>query len=334
MQVLKLCEKAGLVKLGHVALDGSKIKANASKHKAMSYERMEKRAAELEAEVAKWLSSSEAADGGEDKLYGRDKTGEEMPDWVADKKRRAETIRAAKAALEAEAKTAAEAKVKEEAAAEEKRQAEGRKKPGPKAAPSGEPDPKAQKNFTDPESRIMKSKDGFVQAFNAQAAVDAEAQVIVAQGVTQDANDRRQLVPMTDAIQTNLGRKPEQLSADSGYCSDANIEALETRGIDGYIATGRAKDAVASTAEASLAARRLATARRRRQNRPAPQRASRPCARKSKLVVTTAPTGYASSCPNRCSGRSSRRAGSANSCYGASKRCKRNGALSAPPTIC
>ena len=255
VQVLKLCEKAGLVKLGHVALDGSKIKANASKHKAMSYERMEKRAAELEAEVAKWLSSAEAADAGEDKLYGRDKTGEEMPDWVADKKRRAETIRAAKAALEAEAKAAAEAKVKEEAAAEEKRQAEGRKKPGPKAASrSGEPDPKAQKNFTDPESRIMKSKDGFVQAFNAQAAVDAEAQVIVAQGVTQDANDRRQLVPMTDAIQTNLGRKPEQLSADSGYCSDANIEALETRGIDGYIATGRAKDAAASTAEASAAA--------------------------------------------------------------------------------
>jgi len=255
VQVLKLCEKAGLVKLGHVALDGSKIKANASKHKAMSYERMEKRAAELEAEVAKWLSSAEAADAGEDKLYGRDKTGEEMPDWVADKKRRAETIRAAKAALEAEAKAAAEAKVKEEAAAEEKRQAEGRKKPGPKAAPpSGEPDPKAQKNFTDPESRIMKSKDGFVQAFNAQAAVDAEAQVIVAQGVTQDANDRRQLVPMTDAIETNLGRKPEQLSADSGYCSDANIEALETRGIDGYIATGRAKDAAASTAEASMAA--------------------------------------------------------------------------------
>ena len=255
VQVLKLCEKAGLVKLGHVALDGTKIKANASKHKAMSYERMEKRAAELEAEVAKWLSSAEAADAGEDKLYGRDKTGEEMPDWVADKKRRAETIRAAKAALEAEAKAAAEAKVKEEAAAEEKRQAKGRKKPGPKAAPpSGEPDPKAQKNFTDPESRIMKSKDGFMQAFNAQAAVDAEAQIIVAQAVTQDANDKHQLAPMTDAIETNLGRKPEQLSADSGYCSNANIEALETRGIDGYIAPGRTKDTADGAAEASMAA--------------------------------------------------------------------------------
>ncbi len=255
LQVLKLCEKAGLVKLGHVALDGSKIKANASKHKAMSYERMEKRAVELEAEVDKWLSSAEAADAAEDKLYGRDKTGEEMPDWVADKKRRAEAIRKAKAELEAEAKAAAEAKVKEEAAAEEKRQAEGRKKPGPKAAPpSGEPDPKAQKNFTDPESRIMKSKDGFVQAFNAQAAVDAEAQIIVANGVTQDANDKQQLVSMTDAIETNLGRKPEPLSANSGYCSDANIEALETRGIDGYIAPGRAKDAADGATEASAPA--------------------------------------------------------------------------------
>ncbi len=255
VQVLKLCEKAGLVKLGHVALDGTKIKANASKHKAMSYERMEKRAAELEAEVAKWLSSAEAADAAEDKLHGPGKTGEEMPDWVANKKLRAETIRAAKAELEAEAKASAEAKAKEKAAAEEKRQTEGRKKPGPKAAsPCGEPDPKAQKNFTDPESRIMKSKDGFVQAFNAQAAVDAEAQIIVAQGVTQDVNDKHQLVPMTDAIETNLDRKPGQLSADSGYCSNANIEALETRGIDGYIAPGRTKDAAAGTAGAAAVA--------------------------------------------------------------------------------
>ena len=158
-QILQLCEKAGLVKLGHVALDGTKIKANASKHKAMSYERMDKRAAELEAEVAKWLSSAEAADAEEDKLHGRDRTGEEMPKWVVDKKRRAETIRKAKAELEAEAKAAAEAKLKAEAEAEEKRAAEGRRKPGPKAAPpSTEPEAKAQKNFTDPDSRIMKNK--------------------------------------------------------------------------------------------------------------------------------------------------------------------------------
>ena len=244
-QVLQLCEKAGLVKLGHVALDGTKIKANASKHKAMSYERMEKRATELEAEVAKWFSAAGAADAEEDKLHGRDKTGEEMPEWVADKKRRAERIRKAKAELETEAKAAAEAKLKAEAEAEEKREAEGRRKRGPKAAPpSVEPDAKAQKNFTDPESRIMKSKDGFVQAYNAQAAVDGEAQIIVAQDVTQSSVDCGQLVPMTDAIETNLGRKPEQLSADAGYCSEANLEALESRGIDAYVATGRARDAV------------------------------------------------------------------------------------------
>src|SRR5580704_5080532 len=254
-QILQLCEKAGLVKLGHVALDGTKIKANASKHKAMSYERMEKRAAELEAEVAKWLSAAEAADAEEDKLYGRDKTGEEMPDWIADKKRRAERIREAKAELEAEAKAAAEAKLKAAAEAQERRDAEGRRKGGRNAAPpSTEPDAKAQKNFTDPQSRIMKGKDGFVQAYNAQAAVDAEAQIIVAQDVTQSAVDCAQLVPMIDAIETNLGRKPEQLSADAGYCSEANLKALESRSIDGYVATGRARDAVAGTVKGGAAA--------------------------------------------------------------------------------
>src|ERR1700726_5022165 len=249
-QILQLCENAGLVKLGHVALDGTKIKANASKHKAMSYERMEKRAAELEAEVAKWLSAAEAADAEEDKLYGGDKTGDEMPDWVADKQRRAEKIRAAKAELEAEAKAAAEAKLKAQAEAAEKREAEGRQKGGRQAAPpSAVPDAKAQKNFTDPQSRIMKSKDGFVQAYNAQAAVDAEAQIIVAQDVTQSAVDCGQLVPLTDAIETNLGRKPAQLSADAGYCSEANLAGLEARNIDAYVATGRARDAVAGAAE-------------------------------------------------------------------------------------
>src|SRR5216683_2185586 len=243
-QVLHLCEKAGLVELGHVALDGTKIKANASKHKAMSYARMEDRAAELEAEVGKWLSTAEAADAEEDKLHGRDKTGDEMPDWVADKQRRAEKIRQAKAELEAEAKAAAEAKLKAEDEGASKREAEGRRKGGRQAAPpSSVPDAKAQKNFTDPQSRIMKSKDGFVQAYNAQAAVDAEAQIIVAHDVTQSAVDCAQLVPMTDAIETNLGRKPDQLSADAGYCSEANLEALENRNIDAYVATGRAKDA-------------------------------------------------------------------------------------------
>src|SRR5215470_8168737 len=180
VQVLKLAEKAGLVKLGHVALDGTKIKANASKHKAMSYDRMKKREAELQAEVDRWLKAAEAADAEEDKLYG-DRRGDEMPDWVADKQKRLEKIREAKAALEAEAKAAAEAESKARAEAEDRRIAEGRKKNGKTPAPPpAEPDGKAQRNFTDPESRILKTKDGYIQGYNAQAAVDATAQIIVA----------------------------------------------------------------------------------------------------------------------------------------------------------
>jgi transposase len=138
-QVLRLAEKAGLVKLGHVSLDGTKIKANASKHKAMSYDRMKKREAELKAEVDRWLAAAEAADREEDRLHG-DRRGDEMPGWVADKGKRLEKIRQANAELEAEAKAAAETEMKARAAAEDKRRAEGRKKPGkPAAAPKAEP---------------------------------------------------------------------------------------------------------------------------------------------------------------------------------------------------
>src|SRR6266446_5479880 len=255
LQVLKLCETAGLVKLGHVALDGTKIKANASKHKAMSYERMKKREAELKAEVARMLAAAEAADAQEDETFGKDKRGDEMPDWAGDKQKRLAKIQQAMAALEADARLAAEEERRIAAEKEQQRQAEGRKKPGkPAAPPSEQPNPKAQRNFTDPESRIMKSKDGFVQAYNAQAAVDAGAQIIVAHDLTQCGSDSGQLVPMTDAIETNLGRKPEQLSADAGYCSEANLEALENSSIDGYVANGRARDAVAGTVKGEAAA--------------------------------------------------------------------------------
>ena len=142
VQVLRLAEKAGLVKLGHVALDGTKIKANASKHKAMSYERMKKREAELEAEVDRWLTAAAAADAEEDRLYG-DKRGDEMPDWVADKEKRLAKIRAAKAELEAQAKAAADEEPRRRAKAEERRIAEGRKKSGKTPAPpKNEPDGK------------------------------------------------------------------------------------------------------------------------------------------------------------------------------------------------
>src|SRR5262245_52803304 len=241
VQVLKLAEKAGLVKLGHVALDGTKIKANASKHKAMSYERMKKREAELAAEVDGWLKAAEAADREEDRLYG-DKRGDELPDWVADKMKRLEKIREAKAELEAEAKAAAEEEERRRQKAEEVRKAQGRKKNGKTPAPpKQEPAGKAQRNFTDPESRVLLTKDGYIQGFNAQAAVDGTVQIILAHELTASMSDHGQLVPLIDAIEDNLGRKPKEASADSGYLSEENLNTLSERGISAYIATGRAK---------------------------------------------------------------------------------------------
>ncbi len=241
VQVLQLAEQAGLVKLGHVALDGSKIKANASRHKAMSYDRMKKREAELQGEVDRWLKAAEAADQEGDRLYG-DKRGDELPAWVADKQKRLEKIRQAKAELEAEAKAAAEEEMRQRAAAEARRKAEGRKKTGKTPAPpKTEPDGRAQRNFTDPQSCILKTKDGYIQGYNAQAAVDATAQIIVAHGLTPGMSDQDQLVPLVDGIEHNLGRKPKQVSADCGYCSETNLAALADRQISAYIAVGRAK---------------------------------------------------------------------------------------------
>jgi hypothetical protein len=241
VQVLKLAEKAGLVKLGHVALDGTKMRANASKHKAMSYDRMRKREAELRAEVERWLKAAEAADREEDKLYG-DRRGDELPDWVADKQRFLEKIGQAKAELEAEAKAAAQEEKRRRRKADEERRAAGRKKSGREPAPpSEEPPPKAQRNFTDPESRILKTKDGYIQGYNAQAAVDGASQVIVAHSLVASTSDQDQLVVLIDGIEANLGRRPKEASADAGYCSEANLAALRKRRVTAYIATGRAK---------------------------------------------------------------------------------------------
>ena len=243
VQVLKLAEKAGLVKLGHVALDGTKIKANGSKHKAMSYERMKKREAELQAEVDCWLAAAEAADAEEDKQYGA-RRGDEMPEWVADREKRLAKIREAKAALEAEAKALAVEETRRRAAADEQRRAEGRPKSGKTpAAPRAEPEGKAQRNFTDPDSRILKTKDGYIQGYNAQAAVDGTAQIIVAHALTASMSDQGQLVELVDGIAANLGAKPREASADNGYLSEANLAALAERGISAYVAVGRSKHA-------------------------------------------------------------------------------------------
>jgi len=238
VQVLALCRHAGLVRLGHVAVDGTKLRANASKHKAMSYGRMGPAEAELAAEVEGWLAQAEDADAAEDAALGADRRGDEMPAWMRDKQRRLERIRAAKAELEAEAQAAEAARPDPGTKADgTPRGRRGRK---PQHRP-GVPKPSAQRNFTDPESRIMKGRDGFVQAYNAQAAVDATAQVILAHHLTNNAADQDALGPLLDAIIANTEAAPAEISADSGYCSEANLADLAERGIRGYVATGRAK---------------------------------------------------------------------------------------------
>jgi transposase len=235
VQVLSLCRAAGLAKLGHVALDGSKIKANASKHKAMSYGRMLEAEARLTAEVEQWFAAAAAGDGAEDGEHGG-RRGDELPAWVANKQQRVAKIRAARAALEAAARGGGEPPD------------DGAASGGPPAA-AGEPAApaaKAQRNFTDPQSRIMKTTDGFIQGYNAQIAVDADSQVIVAHDVVAAGNDVGQLLPLVDAITATAGASPSEVSADTGYCSEENLAGLEQRAIKGYIATGRHKHGTAA----------------------------------------------------------------------------------------
>ena len=239
-QVLRLCEKAGLVKLGHVALDGTKVQANASKHRAMSYDRMKKSEKQLKSEIAEWFAKAKAEDDEDDRVHGKGKSGDELPDWVANKQKRLEVIRAAKAELEKEAKAQLAAGVKPEPP--EKPGGGGKpnhRKRAPKA--NGEPNDKTQLNFTDRDSKLMKGSDGFLQGYNGQAAVDAHAQIIIAHELTNTQSDGPQLVGMVKQIRARMGRNPDEFSADAGYVSEANLEALRRRRINSYIATGRLK---------------------------------------------------------------------------------------------
>jgi len=247
-QVLRLCQEAGLVKLGHVALDGTKVKANASKHKAMSYERMCAAEQQLEQEVAALLARAQAVDAEEDAQYGAGRRGDELPAELARRESRLAKIREAKAALEAEARAraaeAARAKIAERERAEAATgQTPGGRSPTVANPAQARPVPTAQRNFTDPESRIMKdgATKGFEQAYNAQAAVDAHAQIIVAVGVTQEANDKHQLVPLVRQVEANCGALPAQLSADAGYFSEANVTAPGLAGVDLYVPPDRQK---------------------------------------------------------------------------------------------
>jgi transposase len=220
-QMLRLTLETGTMKLGRVALDGSKVKAHASKHKAMSYERMQETEKRLREEVRKLLKQAEAADKEEDSRYGRDRRGDELPEELQRRETRIGRIREAKRALEERAR--------------EQAQSEG--KDPEKAQPAA----KAQYNFTDPASRIQKGPDGFVQGYNTQIAVEPAFQLIVGQTVTQAANDKQQLVPLIEAIQEQSGQRPKEVVADSGYCSDENLKYLAKRRMTGFVATEKQK---------------------------------------------------------------------------------------------
>jgi transposase len=217
-QVLTLAAAAGMAQLGHVALDGTKLHANASRHKAMSYGRMAARAEALEAEVAAWLAQAAAQDAAEDAALG-EREGEELPPHLATKAQRAAAIRKAKAVLEQRAR--------EQAAADGQ-------DPEQAVVP-----PKTQYNFSDPQSRIMKTPSGFEQCYNAQAAVDADSLVIVGQEVSASPTDVRRLVPLLEAVEEQTGRLPQALSADAGYAAEGNLLACEARGVEAYIALRR-----------------------------------------------------------------------------------------------
>jgi transposase len=227
-QVLAMALECGAIKLGRVSLDGTKLKANASKHKAMSYARMKEKQQQLREEVQQLLEQAAAADEAEDRQYG-DTRGDELPEELQRRETRLARIKQAKKVVEQRAR--------DKAAEEGKNAAEAKR---------AKPDDQDQYNFTDPESRILKSADGFVQGYNAQAAVEPELLLIVGQSVTEAANDKQQLKPMVELIEQQSGQRPEAILADSGYCSEQNLEHLDSaeqpeRKIEGFIATGKQK---------------------------------------------------------------------------------------------
>jgi transposase len=239
VQILRLCQEAGLVRLGHVSLDGTKIKANASKHKAMSYGRMKKTKEELDGEIAELLKKAETVDEEEDRKYGKGKKGFDLPEELQRRETRLKKIKEAMSALEDEAKR--EAEEKRQAKEDKQKETQGAESQGPVAVPAD----KAQRNFTDPDSRIMKvsSTKSFEQCYNGQALVDELHQVIVAAHISQKSNDVGEVEPILDVVEENLGKIPAGMavSADNGYFSEDNIMLFEDALLKPHIATGRLK---------------------------------------------------------------------------------------------
>jgi transposase len=220
-QVLNACRAAGLVKLGTVSIDGTKIKANASKHKAMSHKRMLEKKDEYTKAINEWFDRSDREDDDDDRRFGQEKRGDELPDHLRTKQKRLEKIEEALKALQREAEEQAEELGKEPAEAKV-------------------PD-KAQKNFTDPDSKILKTGDGFVQGYNAQAAVDCESQVIVAHDIFADGNDQLHLAEMVEKVMEETGQTPTRIVADAGYYSENGVSTVEALGCETFVATARSK---------------------------------------------------------------------------------------------
>jgi transposase len=306
--VLRLCRAAGIVSLGHIAIDGTKVNANASKHKAMSYDRMQTEEKRLTEEIEKLLKKAELADGAEDRQHGVGKAGEDLPHELQLRQTRLMRVKEAKAALEKEAAAARAQQLRENAVGQREKAADKsvdeieRKRAATRAEKAerqadelsdrdsdddpkggaggaelpkhrvpmemdGTPKPNAQRNFTDPDSRIMMRNTEVAQAYNGQIAVDAECQVIVAEGVSNQAPDAQYFEPMLERVIANCdGESPVAVTADNGYLSTSAIDAAKRAGVDAHIALGReakAKNAVAEGTALTPAAKAKAAMRRR-----------------------------------------------------------------------
>ena len=253
VQVVQLALEAGLLKLGTLAIDGSKVRANASKHKAMSYGRMRDEEKRIREEIRELTEKAAAMDEEEDRLYGPDKRGDELPQELQRRETRLKKIQEAKQRLEE--RQAAEDRKKG------RRPGDGRKslKGGPRFKREfGVPEDKAQDNFTDPESRIMKSSDGYQQSYNTQIAVEEHSQLIVGAEVTDCAADNGELIPLVDQAESVAGELPDRVLADTGYRSEAALVELEKRSVDAYVSLGReGKKAIDPPDESHPASRRM-----------------------------------------------------------------------------
>ena len=234
VEVVRLAQELGLARLGKLSIDGTKVRANASKRKAMSYDRMQAEEQRLESEVEALLRQADAVDEAEDSRLGAEVRGDDLPAELRRREERLAAIREAKARLEAAARAADDARGRQPG--QDRNPKGGR----PYKRAYGEPDEKAQSNFTDPESSIMKtSNEGFQQCYNAQVTVDAEHQLVVATDLTANASDQGELPVLLDAVKETFAAQPETVLADAGYCNERDLTDLEKRGIDGYVALGR-----------------------------------------------------------------------------------------------